>query len=255
MIELPSRQIDRLLPFYDPGMPNRAMIYATLEGRTPGRAWVDDLDTPSTCVVVIHFHNLTFYPRRLEQAWLDRTLPRLREEEALVLSWTPAQRPGLSLPLRPEEVYDRFEFSDRRPTQAPAPLPPGAALRRIDRALLARCAWREMMVRAHGSEAGFLQEGFGLCLMREDEILCEVYAVFLGANCFEIGVFAPEAHRRQGYATVACDHLARACEAQGHDVHWSCEQDNLGSAATARKLGFRRETAHQWLVYPRNGAC
>jgi RimJ/RimL family protein N-acetyltransferase len=84
------------------------------------------------------------------------------------------------------------------------------------------------------------------------EICSEAYAVFFGGGRVEIGVITHEEYQRRGCAYVTCQHLIRLCEAQGYPTYWSCEQDNVASVATARKLGYQVQRAYQWLYYARD---
>jgi RimJ/RimL family protein N-acetyltransferase len=122
----------------------------------------------------------------------------------------------------------------------------------MDEAVLGRCLWRDLMTSAYGTQERFLQHGIGLCLMAGHEICSEAYAVFFGGGRVEIGVITHEAYRQRGYATVACQHLIKHCETQGYPTYWSCEQDNVASAATARKLGYQVQKEYQWLYYARD---
>jgi hypothetical protein len=119
----------------------------------------------------------------------------------------------------------------------------------MDAALLNDCQWRDLMTQAYGTMERFLQHGFGVCLLSEGEIRCEAYAVFRGGGRFEIGAITREQFRQRGCAYVTCQHLIELCNDQGYPTYWSCEQDNVPSAALARKLGYRVQRAYQWLYY------
>jgi len=53
------------------------------------------------------------------------------------------------------------------------PLPEGFEFRALDPGVLARCEWREMIEMACGSLDNFVAHGFGICLMRGEEIVAE----------------------------------------------------------------------------------
>ena len=108
----------------------------------------------------------------------------------------------------------------------------------MDADLLARCEWRELVEGAHGSIDAFLEHGIGLCLMREDEILAEAYAPFIGGGVAEVGVVTSEAHRGQGLASIAIAWLAEVLAERGLAMYWSCDTDNEASVRVAGKLGF-----------------
>ncbi len=55
-------------------------------------------------------------------------------------------------------------------------------MRRIDRALLERCEWRDDMAFYCGSLENFLRHDLGMCLMHGEEIIVEAYACPLGEH-------------------------------------------------------------------------
>jgi RimJ/RimL family protein N-acetyltransferase len=105
------------------------------------------------------------------------------------------------------------------------------------------------MIHVFGTVERFLEGGLGYCLLREEEILSEAYAVFRGAGRFELSVFTPEPHRGKGYAYLTCEHLATTLEAQGIPTYWSCHRTNVASVATARRLGYQVERPYRFVVY------
>lgn len=43
MFALPSMHFGRVLPLFDSSFPNSTMVFSTLEGRTPGKVFVNSL--------------------------------------------------------------------------------------------------------------------------------------------------------------------------------------------------------------------
>jgi GNAT superfamily N-acetyltransferase len=252
MLQLADGHFDRVVPLFDRDMSNSPMIFSTLEGRATGRVYVDDIAKPSACVVCLDFLDLAFPGGHIEQEWLNAAVAHLWEERDILLSWPPQLAKRLEPPFPATEVVDRYEFFDCAPGQGVASIPAGYHLQRIGEALLNRCLWRDLMISAYGTVGRFLQHGMGLCLMSGDEVCSEAYAVFFGGGRVEIGVITHEEYQRRGCAYVTCQHLIRLCEAQGYPTYWSCEQDNVASAATARKLGYQVQREYQWLYYARN---
>ena len=250
MVELPKTQFGRLLPLFNPDRPHATMIYSSLEGRTPARAYVDHVELPMQCLLVTNFLNFTFFGGPPGTQWLVQTISELRFEQDLYLNWSVHQDALDDLPRRPDAVRGGLEFTDRRPLPI-TPIPRGHQLQLIDGALFDRCLWHDDIVIAFGSAENFLRYGIGLCLTIDREICSEAYAVWRGARRFEIGIVTAEQHRGRGYAFTTCQHLIRLCEAAGQPTCWSCFQDNTASAALARKLGYQMERADQWLHYTR----
>ena len=89
----------------------------------------------------------------------------------------------------------------------------------------------------------------GLCLIRNDEILCEAYAPWWAEGVCEIGVITPERHHRQGYARITCTYLAREIEDLGLTTTWTCHKATAGSVAVARSIGYRSELPYELVEY------
>jgi RimJ/RimL family protein N-acetyltransferase len=129
-------------------------------------------------------------------------------------------------------------------------LPPDRALRRADRELFARSIDRDLAIRELGSVEAVLQKTLRVFLMRGDEILCEAATGVPTGGTIEIGVTTYEGHRRQGYATIACARLIMLCEEAGYATWWDCAEQNVASAALARKLGYRHGRPYRVLMWP-----
>jgi len=237
---------------FDPAYPDHPALWAVFKGRNTGKAWVDDVHRPAQCVVRTDAV-LTYFSRRVSQAFLDEAFHALEQYSPIWLIWSPEIHTLLQPP-EAGHVSQRLEFYDYDPGSRILSgwrqrLPDGFAMRPIDRVLLERCEWRDEMEFFCGSLDNFLANGLGLCLMRGDEIITETYVSSFGETHAEIGAITREAHRGQGYAPLACAHLIEACERRGFHGYWSCDADNVASANTARKLGFRQPKGYQVYVY------
>jgi RimJ/RimL family protein N-acetyltransferase len=194
---------------------------------------------------------LTFFSRQIDQTFLYEAIVRFGQTDPVWLVWPPTLVPQPFL-LQDAQIVQRLEFYDCDSSgQVLAEwrrrLPAGFEIQPIERRLLEQCEWRSEMEFYCGSLDNFLANGIGLCLMRGDEILVEVYASSLGGGQAEIGAVTHAAYRGKGYAPVACAYLIEACAERGCQPYWSCDIDNEASIRVARKLGFRRERAYQIL--------
>ncbi len=226
---------------FDPDSPNAPMLFGILEGRVPGRAVADDATAP-TVAAVQGLQAFAFLSRTDSQAAFDATLDALRRDGLVGLAW-PDGHHGPVAPGPPARTIDRLGFdpidaSSARSEALRAALPDGVTVRPIDAELLARCEWRELVEAAHGSADAFLANAFGLCLMRDDEILAEAYAPFIGRGVAEIGVVTAEAHRRKGLAAIAVAWLMVPIAERGLAAYWSCNTTNEASIRVAQKVGF-----------------
>lgn len=246
----------KVLPLFDFDFPNRTLLLACLHRQMPGIVFVDHPTTPTACLVVTNFHAWTFLGGNPGQDWLHRAIAQLRQSRPLTLLWATWTHLGALPPPDSTETINRYEFLDlslslhaQEPVER---LAPGYSFRKIDQALLSRCEWRNEMLLAYGTPENFLKHGLGMCLMHEDEICCEAYAVFHAGHRCELGVVTPEAHRRRGYAAMTCAALLKKCAELGWQPNWSCHQENTASIATARRLGYQTQREYQLLYYAPN---
>jgi GNAT superfamily N-acetyltransferase len=238
---------------FDPHVPNNPALWAVFEGRHSGKAFVDDLNIPSQCVLRTDAA-LTYASLYVSQEFLVEVIDQLRKSIPIWL--VRSQRD----PRAPDgyRVLPRLEFFDLDP-QSPvlaclrSRLPGGYEMRIIDRALLERCEWRDDMVFYCSSLENFLRHDLGMCLMHGEEIIVEVYASALGSTYAEIGAITHEPYRGRGLAPIAVAYLIEALEASGYQGYWSCDIDNPASARVARKLGFRIERLYEVWEYQPDG--
>jgi RimJ/RimL family protein N-acetyltransferase len=94
-----------------------------------------------------------------------------------------------------------------------------------------------------------LEQGFGFCLLREQELVSEAFAADAALGMIEIGTITGESYRRRGYAAVTCAHLIRKSEARGYRTYWNCSKENQASAGLARRLGYQTEKEFRFVVY------
>ena len=85
--------------------------------------------------------------------------------------------------------------------------------------------------------------------MRDDEILAEAYAPFIGRGVAEVGVVTAEAHRGQGLAPIAIAWLGAVLAERGLAMYWSCDTTNEASVRVAGKLGFGAARPFGILLY------
>jgi len=238
MRPVPPAEVDPRL--FDEETPNHPVCFALLAGDAAGRAVSD-----GTRALLHSDDQFSFASRGADAAFLDAALATLRREHSIALV-TRDSHPTSTLP--PRATTDRIEFPLHESIGEP-PLPPGFTLRRMDAALLERCAWRSVVVAACGSVERFLEVGLGWCAMHGDEVASEAYAVFRGRTHYEIGVFTPRRRRGQGLVIPTCARLIRACSDAGYGVYWSCDASNLASRRAAEKLGFRDPRPYRYFWY------
>jgi hypothetical protein len=100
-----------------------------------------------------------------------------------------------------------------------------------------------------GSIQQALEWGYGLCLLRDDALLCEAFAGPAANGVFEIGVETQPHQIHKGYAYLTCAQLIHRMEQLGYQTYWNCAKGNIASAMLARKLVYRTEKEYRLLAW------
>ncbi|NJD59279.1 MAG: hypothetical protein C3F13_13045 [Anaerolineales bacterium] len=232
---------------FDAHLPNDPALWAVLHGQHAGRALVDNLERPMQCALRTEPY-LTFVNTTASFDFIAKSVQAFKQAGVV---WLIRSHTDLSLP-ECDRIYPRLEFYDCDPHSSAledfrSRTPPGCRIQKIDRTLLERCLWCGDMAFYCGSLENFLQNGLGICLMHDDEILVEAYASAFGAGNAEIGAVTHEPYRGRGYAPIAVAHLIHLLAQRGYQAYWSCDVDNEPSSRVAQKLGFRvKKTYEIW---------
>ena len=254
MLEVHAEQVTpRLVALFDPGMPAALRCFAVLAGTAAGRTLADDALAPTWAAVRDAGSSTLYLGGGMEPERGRRVVAALRiSGDVLVGLWPDDARLAL---LPPDSDYDGWtlgfaehDAGNRLDTLSNG-VPPGCELRRLDHDLLARCADRDYYAAIFGGPARALRHGFGRCLLRDGEIVCEAFAGQAALGLVELSVTTREADRGRGYATRTCAQLIRDCQAVGLRPYWNCAKQNRASAALARKLGFRAGKEYRLLAW------
>lgn len=229
---------------------SRPQIFAVLEGIQPGEVFADDPAGPQAALVVLED---MIFPAGLPDAFGPEALRRLLRETLGGEGRPPfyelhlpneAWRAQLEIAFGPAIVHRAVRLTFALPAGHAVPrpqIPAGFSLRAIDEALVA----------AQRLDAAFWSPDtgrFGMALLRDGEIVCDCFAVFVGGGMAEVAVGTKEAYQRQGLATLTSQAFIEACLGRGLSPNWACWQERTASAALARKLGFVEAGEHTALV-------
>ncbi len=220
--------------------PNRGMLESVVAGRNPGWVWVDDPTAPRAVILASGYgwcyaSDAVTAEQCAAVIEVDR---RLQTMNFLV----PPGSPWESLFPQADAVVERLEFSKHRKTwNTQPPLPAGVVVQPMTLPLLEQCLWRSEAIADCGSLERFLQIGFGNCAVYQGKPLCESYGSIVGDETIEIGIITHPDWRGRGLAHATCASVVDGIYARGYRPWWSCDRDNHGSRATARKLGFTGE--------------
>jgi RimJ/RimL family protein N-acetyltransferase len=245
----PIQVTPELSALFDPSDPASLRCQAVLDGHAAGRIFTDHPDTPAWGVVQEAAFGSLYLGGNLQPALMDQLITELCiDGDVLVGLWQPDPRRSL-LPSTPDYSGYTLEFTNRETDQALPGVPTGCELRHLDQSLGKQILGRNLLIHMYGSLQQALKWGYGLCLMRGDELLCETFAGPEANGVIEMGVETQPHHMQKGYATLTCAHLIHEIEQQGYQTYWNCDKNNLPSAALARKLGYRTEREYSLLAW------
>lgn len=94
----------------------------------------------------------------------------------------------------------------------------------------------------------FFSNGVGFFLVNQSKIISESYAL-IAADKAEIGVVTAVNYRVQNLGTSICAIMLDYCYKNKIKPFWSCNTDNPGSAAIAKKLGFKEDLRYFFLSW------
>jgi RimJ/RimL family protein N-acetyltransferase len=247
MVPMPAHQVSpQLRALFDEGQPLAIRCFAVLDGSIRGHIWTDDLARPTWGAVQEPAFGTLFLGGHPDAKLVHALIAQRQRAGGVELGLWPDHPYNQLLPPAPDFDGWDLEFTDRPWGTDPAPdldVPEGCELLPIDATWLKRCRYRDHYVAYFGSTARTLEQGFGFCLVKGQELLAEAFAAEAALGMIEIGTITAEPYRQRGYALVCCAQLVRACEARGYRTYWNCTKGNLASAALARKLGYQTEKA------------
>jgi len=257
--ELPRTQFDSIRLLLA-GLPQTCSADAVVDGTCPGRVWVDAAAAPRCALVespegyyaVGDPANKAFVAS-VRALVVDTLLPEAKADEWIwVLLRATSDAWGRAL----DQAFDdiacvrdggQFHTCDRLSFDWRAAVPPGFRVQQADAVLLARTDLKNIERVAgwgrhnFGSVDAFLAHGFAFCTLHGDDIASWSVSDCVSRGRCEIGIHTDARYRRRGLATLTAAAAVDHALSQGlASVGWHCVRHNLGSQATARKVGFRK---------------
>ncbi|MBN1873989.1 MAG: GNAT family N-acetyltransferase [Anaerolineae bacterium] len=256
-MELTPNEFYTVAPLFAGIGHNVALVYAVIEGNSPGRIFIDRPGDPLSALVLTdagysyvggHPDNDEFN-RALAPLLFNEILPQMEEKELILFAFSEAWRDKLDILLRPHGaiVIQRkvFDFNPGRFAVHAgwrARVPAGFQMRRIDTSLAEKRPDFSPLVEAQSKR-------FGVCLMQDDAIVSACTAVGVGGGEAEVDIYTEEAYQGRGYGFLTACAFIEECLARGLTPSWACWPYRVASQALAHKLGFEARPdapAHFW---------
>jgi RimJ/RimL family protein N-acetyltransferase len=237
----------------------RLVIDAVIAGSSPGSVWVDDADQPRAALLWDHAHCFYLtgiahnpsFNRWIQRLLMEQIFPEARRLNVFKVYYSdPAweeQIPAIFAPI-PLEQWERVHYMLPTPSRLDwhDSIPAGFRVEAISETLLTRAdlkhtdSVREEIESGWNSLAGFLQNGFGYCVLNDEGIVGWCTAEYVSRDQCGIGIETVEAYGRQGFATLTASAFVDHCAAHSIIPHWDSWKNNLPSVRVAEKLGFQK---------------
>jgi hypothetical protein len=257
MHELLPVNFFQLARFFDQTIPNFPVVMSVIEGRNPGKAWVNQLENPSICLVITNgSYSFIGTKINIDTATLLKIITILEQNKPIKLIWNPNELPFSPFENAGFTPLDRIQFYN------PAILNGDTTLidtickslsldlevKLIDAALFKKSNWHTLIKLFYGSQNNFLERGFGLALIKNNQLVSEAFACHVGGNLVETGSITSEKYRKKGYATIIRAFLIKECLLRKLQPVTCCNLNNPASAKTSAKLGFIEKMRYQFLL-------
>jgi hypothetical protein len=247
VFELSRNQFQRVAPLYAAVPFDQPCYDSVFEGKLEARIFVDDADAPTAALMCRSYE---YFPAGAVNASL-RQFIREAPEEARVfeyfygyvpanLDWKTALLTDLPL-----EIIGRCNFQWTAGTPVPdwkANLPPDGRIVPIDRALAERLD-RDyypvpFVLYDWGSYDAYATHGFGFALLIGEEIASTITTTSVSQRHALVTIATESPFRKRGFAALIGARFVDACLERGLLATWDTDDTNLGSIATARRIGF-----------------
>jgi RimJ/RimL family protein N-acetyltransferase len=263
LYELPPEQYGNARPLFQP-LADQPFCTAVLARIHPGRVLVDDRDHPQTAAVSRQ-DPWFFLAGDPENPPFNRALNEALSARRIVRH----DVPYLLITAHPGDWHGQLSvvFNPRRPLPAQrrhyvcrelnydwrADVPSDFTVQPMDDTLLDRPGLIvpeevSQTIEQSRSIAGTRFRDFGFVVLSQDAgtgaakvvSWATVDAIVDGVG--DAGLFTLEDYRRRGLAAIAAAAAVEHGLSHGMlAVHWTCDEDNIGSIRTAEKLGFERQ--------------
>jgi len=241
---------------------------AVIEGRIPGKIYADHPRRPRSALLWDHAEGELYLAgcaggealnralndciRRCIRPYAQAHLPDLSE---FTLYCDPRACQGrLDVVLsgtNPMQHHRRLYTLRQLAVDWRSRLPDGYEMAPVDAALLARRdlegmdTMRDWVLGSWRSAADLERDEVGFCLVHGGALASWCVSEYTtrpadgdGRAC-QLGIYTREAYRRRGFATLVAAAAVERCLANGIErIGWHCWDANVGSAATAEKVGF-----------------
>jgi RimJ/RimL family protein N-acetyltransferase len=249
MVELQANEFQCVLPLYRAAGARFPLISVVIQNKQRGQVFADDRESPRSAIVVTNF-GFTFFAGE-EKKSSDAELAGLFAtggafKPSYLLWYSPTanwQRKLDAIPdlaRRRERVRLEFRADSAGWLSETLQSPAGFELKSLSFELIPKTEKFGVKLdsRFWASAADFVENGLGVCLVKDGEVVSLCYAAAVVDGLAEIDVVTDSEHRGLGLGYLVAQQFIRDCLSRGITPTWDCFAGNIGSMKLADKLGF-----------------
>lgn len=252
MVELITSKFNMIIELLDNEKVHCTFAYSVIEGIQQGKIYVDDCVEPKSYLIIcksgkylvggytnnLEFnnslskyllnkenHNRYFDIYSSSKEWVIK-LDEILGTNAAKLRRQVLQLNALKLPT----YLNKCTILDT-----------GFEIRKIDLSLFERYVKEvdSSYGNLWGSSENFLLNGFGFCILKNNEFVSVCNSYYTRDGFAEIDVITIKQFRNQGFAKAVCLQFINYCIENNIKPIWDCDDGNENSKKLAQKLGFK----------------
>lgn len=255
MLYLQAQDVsDNLRALFNPNLPASLRCFGVLNGTAMGEIICDELDEPSWGIVREKSFGTTYFGGKLTTDQMAEMITTLQETCDVLVGLDPDSEDIILLPPKPDYHGRVLEFTERSQdvdlAEFISSIPTTFHIKEMNSESIKHSLWYEdTLAGCDGQIERFFEHGRGFYLMKNQDILCEVYTTKYLPELVEMGVITHEHYRRSGYAAMLCAYVIQRFEQAGIAIYWNCAKQNIASVNLARKMGFLTEREYALLAW------
>ena len=260
--ELPFDDFPRVLPLYRSLNVCFPLISAVIQKRQRGQVFVNDSDDPQSALVVNNFGFMSYVGRSDNYTFNEGLTQLLATGHPLkrnyLLWYSPPERWKTALDQRGSGVVrcrkrTRFELETNAVdySDVESECPSGFQLQTLVPSLFPQTSRFGLNIdsRFWSSCDDFFENGFGVCLMKDQNMVSLCYSAAIVDGLAEIDVVTDPEFRAQGFAVIVTQAFIRECAKRNVIATWDCFVDNVGSMKLAKRVGFREKNTYDFYSF------
>ncbi|MGM0641904.1 MAG: GNAT family N-acetyltransferase [Thermotogota bacterium] len=237
-------------------------VNSILEGNTPSKIYVDNLDDPSNAFIWNDFrysywvgdYNNKEFLFDLEKLLNEDLFPKAKKSSDPTMVLYPDTKEMLENtekilknkhPLKIKRQF--FKLNKQKFNSLKYEENKDIEIKKMDEEFLytigknisedIKTTWKSLGL--------FLEKGIGFVLLKNDEIISSCHSCFAGKMTFEINVNTYNSeNRNKGYAKIVTSKFIEYCIEKNIEPTWECWKGNIPSENLAEKLGFEKSRTH-----------